>query len=48
MAALADPDLKPVDQNTARFYNRVQIDLGFGGIADDKAEGERLVRADCY
>jgi ribulose-5-phosphate 4-epimerase/fuculose-1-phosphate aldolase len=45
MAALADPDLKPVDQNTARFYNRVQIDLGFGGIADDKAEGERLVRA---
>jgi ribulose-5-phosphate 4-epimerase/fuculose-1-phosphate aldolase len=45
MAALADPELKPIDQNTARFYKRLQIDLGFGGIADDKAEGERLARA---
>ena len=45
LASLADPELKPIDQNTARFYNRVHIDLGFGGIADDKAEGERLARA---
>jgi ribulose-5-phosphate 4-epimerase/fuculose-1-phosphate aldolase len=45
LAALADPDLKSIDQNTARFYNRVAIDLGFSGIADDMAEGERLARA---
>lgn len=42
LAALADPEIKPVDQNTARFYNRVAIDLGFSGIADDPAEGDRL------
>ena len=45
LAALADPGLKPIDQNTARFYNRVAIDLEFGGIADQHEEGERLVRA---
>jgi ribulose-5-phosphate 4-epimerase/fuculose-1-phosphate aldolase len=44
LAALVDPDLKPVDQNTARFYNRIAIDLGFAGIADDRAEGDRLAR----
>jgi len=45
VACLADPEIKPIEQNTARYYNRVAIDLGFGGIADDQAEGERLVRA---
>jgi ribulose-5-phosphate 4-epimerase/fuculose-1-phosphate aldolase len=45
IAALADPEIKPIDQNTARFYNRVAIDTGFGGIADDSAEAERLTRA---
>ena len=45
LAALADPGLKPIDQNTARFFNRVAIDRHFGGIADDQAEGERLVAA---
>ena len=45
LSALADPEIKPVDQNCARFYNRVAIDLEYGGIADDKAEGERLARA---
>jgi ribulose-5-phosphate 4-epimerase/fuculose-1-phosphate aldolase len=45
LAGLADPEIKPIEQNTARFYNRVAIDLGFAGIADDDAEGERLVRA---
>jgi len=44
IAALADPEIKPIEQNTARFYNRVAIDDAFGGIADDRAEGERLVR----
>jgi ribulose-5-phosphate 4-epimerase/fuculose-1-phosphate aldolase len=45
LAALADPEIKPIEQNTARFYNRVTIDRGFGGIADDQAEGERLARS---
>ncbi len=44
LAALADPELKPIDQNTARFYNRIAIDLDYGGIAEDKAEGQRLAR----
>ena len=45
ISCLADPEIKPIDQNTARFYNRVAIDAGYGGIADNKAEGERLLRA---
>jgi ribulose-5-phosphate 4-epimerase/fuculose-1-phosphate aldolase len=44
IAALADPEIKPIEQNTARFYDRVAIDVGYGGIADDRAEGERLAR----
>ncbi len=42
IASLADPEVKPIDQNTARFYNRVAYDLEFGGIADTKDEGDRL------
>jgi len=44
LAGLADPEIKPIDQNTARFYNRVAYDLGFGGMATSNAEGERLAR----
>jgi ribulose-5-phosphate 4-epimerase/fuculose-1-phosphate aldolase len=42
LATLADPELKPIDQNTARFYERVAIDNAYGGIADEREEGERL------
>jgi ribulose-5-phosphate 4-epimerase/fuculose-1-phosphate aldolase len=45
LAALADPGLKPIDQNTARFFNRLAIDRQFDGLADQRDEGERLVRA---
>ena len=44
IAALADPEIKPIDQNTARFFRRVAIDLDYGGVADNRQEGERLVR----
>ena len=44
-AALADPDIKPIEQNTARYYNRIALDLSYGGIADNDEEGQRLVRA---
>ncbi len=45
IAALADPEIKPIEQNTARYYGRVAIDRHFGGIADDREEGDRLARA---
>ncbi len=45
LCALADPTLKPIDQNTARFYNRCAVDLGFGGLADDVEEGRRIASA---
>jgi len=44
VSTLLDPEIKPIDQNTGRYYNRVAIDKSFGGIADDRAEGERLVK----
>jgi ribulose-5-phosphate 4-epimerase/fuculose-1-phosphate aldolase len=43
VSCLADPEIKPIDQTTARFYGRVAIDLEFGGIADNMAEGRRLL-----
>lgn len=44
LACLADPALKPIDLNTARFFGKVAIDLGFGGMADEREEGERIAR----
>jgi ribulose-5-phosphate 4-epimerase/fuculose-1-phosphate aldolase len=45
LACLKDPAMKPIDQNTARFFGIVGADLGFGGIADDADEGSRLAAA---
>jgi ribulose-5-phosphate 4-epimerase/fuculose-1-phosphate aldolase len=45
LACLKDPTMRPIDQNTARFFGVVGVDLEFGGIADDAAEGARLARA---
>jgi ribulose-5-phosphate 4-epimerase/fuculose-1-phosphate aldolase len=42
IASLADPEISPIDQNTARFYNRVAYDMGYGGMANTDAEGDRL------
>ncbi len=44
LASLADPDIKPIDQNTARFYNRLAFDMDYGGMANTDAEGDRLAR----
>ena len=44
LACLADPGIKPVDQTSARFHRRVAIDRGYGGMADNAAEGLRLTR----
>lgn len=45
LATLADPQIKPIDQNTARFFNRVAIDTNFGGLADDEQEGIRIANS---
>jgi ribulose-5-phosphate 4-epimerase/fuculose-1-phosphate aldolase len=45
VACLANPEIKPIDQNTARYYKAVAIDLGYSGVADDMQEGERLAAA---
>lgn len=44
LCGLADPELKPIDQNTARFYNRLAVDLDYDGIAEGTDEGARLAR----
>ncbi len=44
IASLADPEIKPIDQNTARFFNRVAIDMGYEGMANSDEEGDRLAR----
>jgi ribulose-5-phosphate 4-epimerase/fuculose-1-phosphate aldolase len=45
LSCLADPAIKPIDQTTARYFNRVAIDTEFGGMADNHEEGMRLTRA---
>lgn len=42
LASLANPEILPIDQNTARFYNRVATDMQYGGMANTDAEGDRL------
>jgi ribulose-5-phosphate 4-epimerase/fuculose-1-phosphate aldolase len=44
LASLANPEIKPIDQNTARFFNRVAYDMKYGGMANTNAEGDRLAR----
>jgi ribulose-5-phosphate 4-epimerase/fuculose-1-phosphate aldolase len=42
IASLANPEIKAIDQNTARFYNRVAVDMSYGGMANTDDEGNRL------
>lgn len=42
LAALQNPEIKPIDQNTARFFNRIAFDMNYGGIAHHTKEGARL------
>lgn len=43
LASLEDSLMPPIDQNTARFFNRVVVDEGFGGMAFQR-EGERICK----
>jgi len=42
VACLAKPHVPPIDQNTARYFNRIAVDELYGGMADTEAEGARL------
>ncbi|RBI85920.1 hypothetical protein DRV85_09410 [Rhodosalinus halophilus] len=42
LCTLKEPRILPIDQNTARFFGRVAIDTGFGGMADEAEEGRRI------
>ncbi len=39
VACPANPQILPVDQNSARYFNRVAVDTLYGGMADTVAEG---------
>lgn len=43
LASLADSTVLPIDQNAARFFNRVVVDEGFDGMAFEE-EGERCAK----
>ncbi|MGX9417894.1 class II aldolase and adducin N-terminal domain-containing protein [Vibrio sp. WJH972] len=42
VSTLKNPSIPPIDQNTARYFNRVSVDTMFGGMADTAEEGARL------
>jgi ribulose-5-phosphate 4-epimerase/fuculose-1-phosphate aldolase len=42
LSGLADPRLKPIDQVTARFFDRVAVDRDFEQVSTSEAEGRRL------
>ncbi len=45
LSTLQDPRILPIDNNTARFYERIAYDLDFGGIAMSDSEGERIMQS---
>lgn len=45
LCALEDPEIKPIDQSAAKFFNRTTIDLGFDGMANSAREGQRIAQA---
>jgi ribulose-5-phosphate 4-epimerase/fuculose-1-phosphate aldolase len=42
LSTLKDPRILPIDNNTARFYERIAYDKNFGGIATSDEEGTRI------
>jgi ribulose-5-phosphate 4-epimerase/fuculose-1-phosphate aldolase len=43
LSTLKDPRILPIDNNTARFYERIAYDTNFGGIATSDEEGKRIM-----
>jgi len=42
LSSLKNPTLLPIEQNSARYFNRVSYDFHYGGMADQLGEGQRL------
>lgn len=42
LASLKDSTIYPIDQTTARFFEKIALDDGFSGMALDDDEGDRL------
>lgn len=42
ISCLKNPTILPIEQNSARYFNRVSYDFHYGGMADSAAEGQRL------
>jgi ribulose-5-phosphate 4-epimerase/fuculose-1-phosphate aldolase len=45
LTTLADPEMRPIDQNTMRFFGRIAYDRDYGGLALSTQEGDRLASA---
>jgi ribulose-5-phosphate 4-epimerase/fuculose-1-phosphate aldolase len=45
LTSLEDSRVPPIDQNSARFFDRIAHDDGYGGFALSDDEGERMARA---
>jgi ribulose-5-phosphate 4-epimerase/fuculose-1-phosphate aldolase len=43
LSTLKDPRILPIDNNTARFYERIAYDTDFGGISSSDEEGKRIM-----
>ncbi|SIS93149.1 class II aldolase/adducin family protein [Neptunomonas antarctica] len=43
LSTLKDPRILPIDNNTARFYERIAYDTNFGGNAITDDEGRRIM-----
>ena len=44
LASLGDSTIYPIDQNTARFFEKIALDDGFGGMALGDDEGDRIAK----
>ena len=44
LSCLKNPTLLPIEQNSARYFNRVSYDMHYSGMADQLAEGQRLAQ----
>jgi ribulose-5-phosphate 4-epimerase/fuculose-1-phosphate aldolase len=43
LSTLKSPHILPIDNNTARFYERIVYDTNFAGIASTDGEGRRIM-----
>ncbi|WP_126979160.1 class II aldolase/adducin family protein [Frigidibacter oleivorans] len=42
LASIDPPQMPAIDQNSARYFNRLAVDLHYGGMANSEEEGARL------